>query len=346
VQHINYTFNWFYADDKDTAYYNSGSNPLRPTTVDPGLPLRADPAYEWQGLTPSSQHPQSVNQDYYISWNNKQADDFSSAGFGNGSVHRANLLDTRVKSLISGGRKVSRVNLAQAMEDAAVTDLRGEDVLPELLKVIRSSPVTDAGLDQIVKGLEAWKGHGAERRETSPGSHTYTDAAAIRAFDAWWPLLVKAAFEPDLGTDLYQALTGALQINESPSGGQTGPVNGPVSANESIPHKGSSFQYGWWSYADKDLRAVLGEPVRGGLARTFCGGGDLGQCRQALLTTLKQAADQPAADTYPKDADCAAGDQWCADSIIQRPLGGVTDPKSHWQNRPTYQQVVQFPSHR
>jgi hypothetical protein len=49
---------------------------------------------------------------------------------------------------------------------------------------------------------------------------------------------------------------------------------------------------------------------------------------------------------YPADGVCAAGDQWCADSIQQHPLGGITDAESNWQNRPTFQQVVQYPAHR
>jgi acyl-homoserine lactone acylase PvdQ len=346
AQHIDYAFNWFYVDSAHTAYYDSGSNPVRPAGVDPGLPVLAQQQYEWQGLTPASQHPQSIDQDYYISWNNKQADDYTAGGFGYGSVHRANLLDSRVKALVTSGTKVTRVKLVQAMEDAAVTDLRGEDVLPDLLQVIRSAPVTDPALAQTVTSLETWKAHGARRQETAAGSHAYADAAAIRTFDAWWPLLVQAEFQSGLGNDLYQALTGAIQINESPSGGQTGASGGPSGASQSITHKGSSFQFGWWSYVDKDLRAVLGKPVSGGLAEKFCGGGDLAQCRQALLTSLQQAAAQTASTVYPGDSDCSAGDQWCADSIIQHPLGGVTDDKSTWQNRPTYQQVVQFPAHR
>jgi hypothetical protein len=345
AQHIDYTFNWFYADSAHTAYYNSGRNPVRPATVAPDLPTWADPAYTWTGLTPAAQHPQSIDQDYYVSWNNKQAVGYAASGFGNGSVHRANLLDARVKALVAQGG-VTRAALTQAMESAAVTDLRAEDVLPELLAVVQSSPVTDATQAALVQQLQTWLQHGAQRRETSAGSRTYADASAIRTFDAWWPLLVQAEFQPGLGSDLFTALTGALQINESPSGGQTGPTSGSASANESIPHKGSSFQYGWWSYVDKDLRAVLGRPVQGGLAAEYCGGGDLAQCRQALLTTLQQAGAETAAQVYPGDADCSAGDQWCADAIIQRPLGGVTDATTNWQNRPTYQQVVQFPAHR
>jgi hypothetical protein len=34
------------------------------------------------------------------------------------------------------------------------------------------------------------------------------------------------------------------------------------------------------------------------------------------------------------------------DAIRFRPLGVVTQPLIDWQNRPTFQQVIQFPAHR
>jgi hypothetical protein len=34
------------------------------------------------------------------------------------------------------------------------------------------------------------------------------------------------------------------------------------------------------------------------------------------------------------------------DDIVFRPLGAVTQPMPDWQNRPTFQQVIQFPAHR
>ncbi len=91
---------------------------------------------------------------------------------------------------------------------------------------------------------------------------------------------------------------------------------------------------------------MLGEPVDGPLGRAYCGDGDLDACRDALLTTLGQAAAVPAKTVYPGDDSCDAGDQWCADAIIQRPLGGIKHGPIQWQNRPTYQQVVEFPTHR
>ncbi|WP_225845800.1 penicillin acylase family protein [Streptomyces sp. HPF1205] len=345
AQDINYTFNWFYADSRQTAYYNSGTNPVRAPGVDASFPVWARAQYDWQGwdptantadYTPPAQHPQSVDQDYYISWNNKQAPGYTAAGFGDGSVHRGDLLDDRVKALVQAGG-VTRAALVKAMADAALTDLRGEDLLPDLLRVIGTATVTDPQEAAAVQQLKAWAAAGSKRHETSPGSHTYAYADAVRVMDAWWPLLIQGEFEPGLGSDLYTALTADLTIDESPSAG-----HGPTGA-----HAGSSFQYGWWSYADKDLRRVLGDPVQGPLAQEYCGGGQLAACRDVLLSTLKQAAATPAATVYPgDDGGCSAGDQWCADSIVQRPLGGVTDDRISWQNRPTFQQVVEFPSHR
>ena len=103
------------------------------------------------------------------------------------------------------------------MADAAVTDLRGRYTLGLLLAVLTSQPVTDPAQQARVAALQTWLDHGARRVETSPGSHTYVDAEAIRLFDAWWPLVVSAEFRPELGDDLYAAMVHAMQINESPS---------------------------------------------------------------------------------------------------------------------------------
>ncbi|WP_329408285.1 penicillin acylase family protein [Streptomyces sp. NBC_00704] len=344
VQHINYTFNWFYADSTHTAYYNSGDNPVRASGVDAEFPVWAQPAYEWKdwvpatnsaAYTPPSAHPNSVDQDYYISWNNKQAKDYATASWGDGSVHRGNLLEDRVKKLVAAGG-VTRASLTAAMAEAALVDLRAEDVLPDLLKVVTSSPVTDSTAAAAVTRLQTWLTAGGRRTETTAGSKAYADADAIRILDAWWPLLVKAEFEPGLGADLYSAFAANLPVDEAPSA-----AHGPTGA-----HAGSSFQYGWWSYVDKDVRAVLGEPVQGGLTRTYCGGGTLSGCRDVLIATLKTAAGQTAAQVYPGDTLCAAGNQWCADSIVQRTLGGIKHGNISWQNRPTFQQVVEFTSHR
>jgi hypothetical protein len=349
---VGYAFNWFYVNSTQDAYFDSGLNPVRPDGADPNLPMAADPAHEWVGWNPDtntatylpdSAHPQAVNQDFFVSWNNKQAGDYSAAdgNFSFGPVQRAQLLDAGVRAAMAGGQKLSRADTVKVMEDAAATDLRAKADLGLLLQVLTSQPTSDPN----VAILQEWYDAGARRVETSPGSHVYQYPDAIRIFDAWWPLLVSAQFQPGLGDSLYTTLAAAMQVNESPSGGQQGPgAAGSVSQAQS--HKGSSFQFGWWGYVSKDLRAVLGQPVAAPLAQVYCGGGNLAACRSALLSTVDAAATQPASQVYPGDGTCSAGDQWCADSIVQSRLGGISDWPINWQNRPTYQQVVSFPAHR
>jgi hypothetical protein len=197
-----------------------------------------------------------------------------------------------------------------------------------MLKVIDSQPMTDPTLATAVSELKTWLAGGARLVETSPGSHRYANATAVQIMDAWWPLFAQAEFQPGMGSALFTALSNVQPIDQSPS---------------EVSHAGSAFQPGWWSYVDKDLRSVLGEPVSGPLAVPYCGGGGLSQCREALLTSLGTAVAEPASTVYPADSSCpTAGDQWCADSIVQRPVGGITHAPISWQNRPTYQQVVQF----
>ncbi|OUC95768.1 penicillin acylase family protein [Streptosporangium minutum] len=355
---IGFAFNWFYVNSSDAAYFMSGNSPVRSAVSDPNLPMTADAAHEWAGFDPSTNtatytapatHPQTADQDYLVSWNNKQAKDYGAAdgNFSFGPVHRADLLDAPVKAALSGSGKLDRAGTVKIMAEAATTDLRGRKVLPDLLRVINRTTVTDPALASAVSKLSAWASAGARRLEASPGGKAYAHADAIRVFDAWWPKLVQAQFKPSLGDGLYQSLVNALQINESPSGHQQGDVSSlPGSANEAQTHKGSAFQYGWWGYVSKDVRAVLGDPVSGPLPGRHCGGGTPAGCRTVLLNSLSAALAEPATTTYPADGVCAAGDQWCADAVQQSPLGGIKQSLISWQNRPTYQQVVSFPAHR
>ncbi|MFE3555774.1 hypothetical protein ACFXKW_13030 [Streptomyces sp. NPDC059193] len=102
---------------------------------------------------------------------------------------------------------------------------------------------------------------------------------------------------------------------------------------------------GYPGLTDAKVNDFFGRPVADPPSRVHCGG-SLAACREAVTAMLKQAAAATSAAVYPADGTCAAGNQWCADSIVQRPVGGLSHPQVNWQNRPTYQQVVEFPAHR
>ena len=75
-------------------------------------------------------------------------------------------------------------------------------------------------------------------------------------------------------------------------------------------------------------------------SRGYCGGGDPAACREALWRSLSDAAG----DLQAGFGSAAVGD-WrrsvADDAIELSALGLVSLPPIPWQNRPTFQQVVQ-----
>jgi hypothetical protein len=333
---IGYTFNWFYADPEHIAYFNSGNNPVRAKGVDTDFPVAAGLEWKdwnpdtWQArFTPPAQHPQSVDQDYLVNWNNKQARGYRSADANAySSTYRSVLLEDRVKAAIAGGRKMDLTQLIEAMEMAGTEDLRAYVDVPPALKVIGRSS------DPAVKTLRDWLRSGAQRKDAD-GDKVYEHADAIRILDAWWPKWIAAEFRPTLGKAAFDTLTKTIAIDNPPNnGGQ---------------HLGSSYQGSWYGFVSKDLRTVLGRKVKGRYAKTFCGKGSLKRCRAALEKSLAAAAAEPNDAVYTGDKVCQKAnkphDQLCYDAIQQRPTGGATQPLIEWVNRPTFQQADEIQRH-
>jgi hypothetical protein len=165
----------------------------------------------------------------------------------------------------------------------------------------------------------------AHRRDLNADG-TYDNARAVQIMDAWWPLLVKAEFEPTLGKQLFDSVLSMVGLVDAPG--------------DNDPNQGSAFDDGWW-YVQKDLRTLLGAPVRGKYSRVYCGHGDVARCRDALLDSLSAALKVPYSELYP--GSCPQGDpQLCYDAVEHRALGVITQPSIPWINRPTFQQAVEI----
>jgi hypothetical protein len=345
---IGYTFNWFYADDKHIAYFNSGANPVRARGTNPLFPTWS--RFEWRGFdpgtltedqTPQRAHPQVVDQPVLTSWNNKQAPSYNDAATGQqyASVFRSQLLDNNINHYLRIGRgRLTLVDLINAMGNAGTQDLRGIKVLPYVLRIL-GHPRNQA-LSRPVAALRAWVASGAHRiNRAHPGvSGNYQQTDAVRIMDAWWPLLVKAVFEPVLGPSLLSAVESNFPINDQPGHGVGGTGVGGT-------HLGSAFDVGFYGIVQKDLRAALGDRVAGPLNRIYCGDGSLAICRRTLESSLLQATSVPASEVYPADGICKAGEQECSDSIRFRPIGAITQPLIEWVNRPTFQQALEIRGH-
>ncbi len=340
VSGIQYTFNWYYIDDKDIAYYSSARLPVRAPGTDLDLPRWGTPKYDWKGFEPFAAHPHVIDpaQGYIANWNNKLAPGFSSSSqvWGDGAVYRSLTLSDRARRLLAGRRPVTRADLVAAMIDAATVDVRGAYVLPYVLDVLGTpSNAQDA---KAVALLRRWVATGAHRVDRAR-SGAYADQAAIDIFDTWWdPTDAGASCAPRCGfalpKDAMRAGLGAY-VDTLPEPLDDSPRE----------HIGSAFNgISWYGYLNKDLRHVLGLPVRGTYSRSYCGG-SLAACRTVLRVSLHAAVEAALATQKAASVGTLTYDK-TRDDIVSVPAGVVGVRPIDWQNRPTFQQVVQFSRHR
>jgi len=312
------SFNWLYVNQDELGYVHSGRYPVRAPGVDHELPSWGTGEWEWQGLVPDAERPQELNpaRGYFTSWNNKPAPGWRSSdgNYSFGPVHRVDSLDDRVEAAIQTGTPITIANMVELMADAATVDLRGAQVLPPALAIIGGEP----GLDPILTILDDWVVAGAFRRDRDDDGQ-YDDASAVAIMDEWFPRMIDATLGPQL----------AAFYGDIPMGFDNEP--GPL---------GSAYQSGYYGYLKKAFRMVLGLPVSDAYEVLQCADGTIAGCRAALVASLNDSI--AALTTEFASADPA---DWIADPTVDEihftPFGLATVDPIAWQNRPTFQQVVQ-----
>jgi acyl-homoserine lactone acylase PvdQ len=357
---ISYTFNWFYVDNRDTGYFVSGLDPIRPSNVDPTLPTWGTGGSEWQGYLPASQHVHETNppQGFFVSWNNKPAPGFSAADdqYGYGSVYRSQMLVNQLQSQFAahpGG--LVRSDVVKAMETAASQDLDGLTMVPLLLQYLqgRSEP---AGVQAMISQLSAWVATGAHRKKAAQGDTQYAQAAAVAISDELIPNLIRALYDPIL------AAGGISGIGSTGGASTPGYARLPMqfvnTPNSGDAHVGSAYDGGYEGYVDSTLQQLLGQSPADGFGPAItsreCAGGPA-TCattiNAALLSTYNalvtaNGSSNVAAWTASSASKAAKQTMPLYDAIHFRALGVLTQPPIDWQNRPTFQQVIEFPRHR
>ena len=339
--HVSFAFNWAWVNADHTAYFASGAFPERARATSPDFPILGTGAFDWQHYNPTlhterdipaSAHPQAVDPTLEVSWNNKQAPRWAAADdqYGYGAVYRQQLIARHILDDLAHGGKVDVAQLAQAMEFGATEDIRIVKLWPLLRQVIGTP--TDPTLAQAVNELNAWYAAGGHRWDLTR-SGTYANNAAIELMDAWWPRLLRAEFQPRLGTTVFDDLKGMLSF---------GSVNTGGAPNE------PDFAEGWFSYVDKDMEDILaahrGHPgtVPGAYAKLYCGDGSFRACRTDLLASLRDATAVSPQSMYGYGI-CAANPQpSCFDQDQSTEVSAIPIKPFPFQNRPTFQQVVEL----
>ena len=313
------TFNWFYADDKNIAMFSSGRVPIRAPGVDLGLPTKGTGEYEWRGFVPAKDHPQGIDprNGTILNWNNKPGRGWPAADdtWDYQSTYRVDML----RRALPNKPKLTLAEVVAAMNKAATQDIRSVVIWPTIADVLNESASPNLRDSKMVSLLNDWYRAGSSRLDRDLDGKIDDPGAAI--MDAAWPKLADAVLSPVLGP-----MTGRLALLV--------PQNNPANPG------GSAYASGWYGYVSKDLRTLLGQPVQGPYSTRYCGNGDLAACRAALWAALDAAGNDLQAAQGPDPA------AWRADAMKERISFGLLPLTMRWANRPTFQQVITFTSHR
>ena len=280
---INFLFNWGYIDADHIAYQLSGWMPQRAKRTSPDFPVLGTGKYDWQGFNPDlhtmktvplNRRPHTVDQPYLVSWNNKQARGWAAADdkFSYGPIFRSQMIERRVQDAIRGPRKATIEQLVQAMEEPASQDLRAWSLMPILRKALGKP--RDAALRSAITLLSNWAASGAHRRDLNQDGKD-EDEQAIELFDTWYPLLVRAEFQPALGNAAYGALTTVLR---------------PASVLPGDDPAAPDYDDGWWGFISKDLR---GRWSRGATAARATGRSAARRCRPPCARRWRPSTPPP-----------------------------------------------------
>jgi acyl-homoserine lactone acylase PvdQ len=318
---LEYTFNLFYIDDKDIAWYHACRCPIRAPGTYPGVPTLGTGQYDWRGFLTPKQHPQAINppSGVILDWNSKPAPGWGAAddNWDYGSVQR--------KELFTGltSHQDTLADVVASMNRAATQDVKAIEIWPLISQVLATGPAPDATTQQAANLITAWVAAGGSRLDRDLDGKVDDPGAAV--MDVAWKGLRTAVMTPVLGDQISDQL--ATTIN---------PDDEPASKG------GGAFFAGWYGYVDKDLRTLLGQPVTGPFSRRYCGNGDLNACRDALWAAMKAAADQLSAAQGPDPA------AWRSDANAERIVfkPGLLQDTMRWVNRTSFQQVVEFGGHR
>lgn len=340
------TFNWLYVDSENIAYFNSGLLPIRDPGIHPDLPQWgtgeyewqqtrtgiANPDFDWDNFLPQDNHPHEANPEsgYFINWNNAQAPGFWSndGQTSYGVIYRSDLLKSRLEAhrASDGNPLHTRASMTEAMIDAGTTDLRGEGVLPQVFAIL--GDVTDLSdfEQEVVQLMKDWVENGPSalgsmrRDRDGPGleaeSLEYEDHDAVAFMDAWWNPMIDATLPQITEVEDLRVMVGGR--HNAPGGG------------------GSAFNGGYYSYVRRVLDMALGQSAAPFKQLKCAGTGELADCRAALVTSLQEAIAALGTDMDTWDPSLEA------DEAIDHTALGLADPPNiHWQNRPTWQQVIQ-----
>ena len=319
------SFNSFYADHRDIAYFHVGYYPKRPEGVHPALPTWGTGRWEWDGRLPFRRHPQAINPEigWVANWNNKPAigwDNYD--GIKWGPIHRVQLLQDQMHELLDGRGKARLSDLVDVIKNAATQDARGVYLGPKMLRIAAGRVEAGSPSEEALELVRGWVRAGAHRLNRDWDGDLDNDGApdddenedngpAAVIFDTWYDTLVHAIFDDELGQKGFDLIPTEV-------------------AQRSMWHDFSSF-----------VKNVLNRRASRAYARPYCDDRSTSSketCAQVIGRSLNQAVDFLVRD-QGEDMSAWTTEAWF-NEFQELGLGSVR--KMAWQNRGTHNHVIEI----
>jgi acyl-homoserine lactone acylase PvdQ len=319
------TFNSFYIDNEHVAEYTSGKLPIRPKTVDPGLPTVGTGQYEWTGFLAPDAHPHGIDpkDGTMTNWNQAVAKGFGAADddWGReGSAVRVDLLNKELAKLADKKGKWTLASVTSAMNAAATQDVRAIDTVPLLAKLLKGSKAPNQMAKKMLAVLVAWNKRGGSRLDRNLDGKIDDPGAAV--IDGSWDGIANALLRPRLKSQLDELDSLFSRFDQPPDGQRSG----------------------WYQYFDRDIRELLGEKVKRPFEVAYCGKGKLSACQKAMWKALAKSGKKIASEQGTNNPKA-----WRADANAERITftPGLLQTTMRYTNRPSgIQQVISFNGHR
>ena len=197
------------------------------------------------------------------------------------------------------------IELVSAMEDAGTVDLRGDYILPWILKVVPLRPDPNGAARARFDALARWMRSGAHRLDRQPRRRLRGKPRAVQIMDAWWPLLVEAQFKPTLGADLFNR-SRAWSVSST--------------SRRQQPEPGLVVRRRLVVCREGPAHAVRSAGARRVLARLLRRRRSRAAAARPCSARSRTRSRCRTARLYP--ASCAQGDaQWCYDAVEHQALG-------------------------
>lgn len=296
-----FTFNWGYANREGVGYFASGYLPVRAEGLDRRLPTLGTGEYEWQGFLEQDEHPHA---DDHPSGRLLNWNNQSAPGFMHGDNNQYGSVH-RVENFDQWPDEVELNGVVGVMNRAATEDIRSS-VWPVISEVLDATEAPSPTAASVVELLDGWVADDAP----------LLDADDDGDYDRAGPLVFDTVFGP---------------IVDGVSAGLLDKV-----LDEGVGLRGIDDA----SFVDKDLRALLGQPVDGAFNVTYCGDGDLVTCSERLWQAIEAASSAVATELGDDPTT------WLGEGARTTFVPGLVPNDFRRTNRPTYQQVIEWAPER